>query len=488
MSQPRPGRSFVLSSERVEFGMIRPGDRLKRTITVTCRTSGPTSVQIAKLPAWLGARMEQRGDGKLAIEFALDLSQLPDNGSHSTVLDLLVGEETAHVAVALVASGLTKANRSDTSSGRRQPFKPHDAGQRDAASKRLEARIDLGRAAVNFGVLALLFSPVFTVTQMLLAAQPAAPWIAAGVTAGTALVFVIIGLIGARPTASQVLDPRTKNPQHQQLLAAVSELSVRAGIRPPRVALRADPNPNAFSVGLFPGLCCLYVNQGLLKVLTDRTGLQAVVAHEIAHVQRLDILFFALLTPVLKCARLAAAPLVGILFIGRRMAHSLNFGAMSHRVFRQMVGALNPSQMMGTAVVLMVIAVIVGLALMALSYAAVAVGGAVAALVACLGYARHLEAQADLRAAEILGDGDPLLMAMALCVDGFPTEHAAVNEFAAQYLEGVSEPVLADFVRAIKSGARVVASGRLADRYLRTHPPVVARMAFLIQKLGSRIA
>ncbi|MSQ36055.1 MAG: zinc metalloprotease HtpX [Dehalococcoidia bacterium] len=82
-----------------------------------------------------------------------------------------------------------------------------------------------------------------------------------------------------------------------ELHNVVRELSLAAGMPPPRVYLLDDTALNAFATGRDPQHASIAVTSGLLAAL-DREELQGVVGHELSHVRNLDIRF-ALLVGVL---------------------------------------------------------------------------------------------------------------------------------------------------------------------------------------------
>ncbi len=74
-----------------------------------------------------------------------------------------------------------------------------------------------------------------------------------------------------------------------ELYAAVENLSRRAGLPMPRVAVIPKEQPNAFATGRNPKHAVVAATQGILRIL-DRDELEGVMAHELAHVKNRDIL------------------------------------------------------------------------------------------------------------------------------------------------------------------------------------------------------
>lgn len=76
----------------------------------------------------------------------------------------------------------------------------------------------------------------------------------------------------------------------QRLADVLEELSLAAGLPCPKSAIIDDDFPNAMTAGRGPGDATVVVTTGLLRVM-NRQELQAVVAHEVAHIVDGDIRF-----------------------------------------------------------------------------------------------------------------------------------------------------------------------------------------------------
>lgn len=78
---------------------------------------------------------------------------------------------------------------------------------------------------------------------------------------------------------------KSDNPR---LYRIVENLSITTGIPMPKVYVMDDPAPNAFATGRDPQHAYVATTTGLLDIMDD-TELEAVMAHEMGHVQNYDI-------------------------------------------------------------------------------------------------------------------------------------------------------------------------------------------------------
>jgi heat shock protein HtpX len=92
--------------------------------------------------------------------------------------------------------------------------------------------------------------------------------------------------------AAELVEPATA--EQKQLFNVVEEMAIASGLPLPKVWVVPDEDPNAFATGLDEQRANVAVTAGLLKIL-NRDELQAVVAHEMAHIKNLDVRLMTLL-------------------------------------------------------------------------------------------------------------------------------------------------------------------------------------------------
>ena len=117
--------------------------------------------------------------------------------------------------------------------------------------------------------------------------------------------------------AWELIEPAT--PEQKQLVNVVEEMAIASGLPPPRIWIVPDPDPNAFATGRDAATASIAVTEGLLAKLT-RDELQAVVAHEMAHVRNLDVRLMTLLAAMVGAIALLSDGLGRTIGRGSRVA------------------------------------------------------------------------------------------------------------------------------------------------------------------------
>jgi len=116
--------------------------------------------------------------------------------------------------------------------------------------------------------------------------------------------------------AEEIVEPVGED--QQRLVNVVEEMAIASGLPKPRIWLVPDDDPNAFATGIDPAHASLAVTRGLLSRL-NREELQAVVAHEMAHVRNYDTRLMTML----------AAMVGAIALMSDGFGRSLRFGGRS---------------------------------------------------------------------------------------------------------------------------------------------------------------
>ena len=92
--------------------------------------------------------------------------------------------------------------------------------------------------------------------------------------------------------AWELIEPAT--PEQKQLVNVVEEMAIASGLPRPKIWIVPDSDLNAFATGRDALTASVAVTEGLINKLS-RDELQAVVAHEMAHIRNLDVRLMTLL-------------------------------------------------------------------------------------------------------------------------------------------------------------------------------------------------
>jgi heat shock protein HtpX len=259
--------------------------------------------------------------------------------------------------------------------------------------------------------------------------------------AGSSLWALRAGDRAVLESASAVPVDRA-DPRGRVLDNVVEEMAIAGGLPKPAIYVIPDSDPNAFATGRGPEKSSIAVTAGLLDAL-NREELQAVVAHEMAHVKNYDV---RLMTVV--------AALVGsVLLISDMGRRGLRFGGGRRRSSRGGGG--------GGGIVLLVFLVLWILSLL--------LAPLIARLVA-MAVSPQREYQAGAAGAELTRN--PLALASAL------EKIDAAKEPTPSIKQGVAHLCIADpRGRAVNER-----EGGLAELFA-THPPIARRIA-LLREIG----
>lgn len=120
---------------------------------------------------------------------------------------------------------------------------------------------------------------------------------------------IAIRMTGSRPVSQE---------EAPELYNVVRNLAERAGLPTPRIYVTPSPQPNAFATGRNPEHSAVAVTEGLLRLL-NRSELEGVLSHELAHIKNRDVLV----------GTLAAAFAGAITMIANMLQWGLMFGGLN---------------------------------------------------------------------------------------------------------------------------------------------------------------
>ena len=157
-----------------------------------------------------------------------------------------------------------------------------------------------------------------------------------GGTGGMLIAFVIAAGINLfsywnsdkivlRMYGAQEADPS----RYAELHGMVADLATRASLPKPRVYILPSAGANAFATGRNPEHAAVAVTQGILQLL-DRSELEGVLAHELAHIKNRDILI----------SSIAATMAGAVTIMARMIGYSAMFGGGRDRDGGGAFGAL----------------------------------------------------------------------------------------------------------------------------------------------------
>lgn len=109
-------------------------------------------------------------------------------------------------------------------------------------------------------------------------------WVLVGAAIYAFIQYFAASSIALSMTGAEQIEKKD-NPR---LFRVVENLAITLGIPTPKVYLINDPAPNAFATGRDPKHAVVAATTGLLEIMDD-SELEAVMAHEMGHVQNYDI-------------------------------------------------------------------------------------------------------------------------------------------------------------------------------------------------------
>lgn len=148
-------------------------------------------------------------------------------------------------------------------------------------------------------------------------------WVLIGVTIYALIQYFAASKLAVAMSGAKEIQKRD-NPR---LYRVVENLSITLGMPMPKVYIMDDPAPNAFATGRNPKNAVVAATTGLLDIMDDRE-LEAVMAHEMGHVQNYDIRVSMIAFGLVSAIGLISDIVLRMLFFGgdrRDNAHPLVF-------------------------------------------------------------------------------------------------------------------------------------------------------------------
>ena len=151
------------------------------------------------------------------------------------------------------------------------------------------------------------------------------PWLGIAATMAAAVMAWSAWQHGDRQVlwstrAMELINPVTE--EQVRLVNTATEMSIASGLPRPRLWIVPDEDLNAFATGRDPSTASIAVTEGLLAAL-DRDELQAVLAHEYAHIARYDTRLMTLVAAVVGAITLLSDGVGRLLFHGNRGGRAL---------------------------------------------------------------------------------------------------------------------------------------------------------------------
>lgn len=159
-------------------------------------------------------------------------------------------------------------------------------------------------------------------------------WSALFGVGGSFLSLAMSKWIAKRATKAQVITTPA-NDTESWLLATVEKQARQAGVGMPEVAVFPSPEPNAFATGMSRNNALVAVSAGLLSAMSKQE-VEAVLAHEMAHVANGDMITMTLIQGVLNTFVIFISRIIASQFGRGRfmiyMALQMAFGVLASMV------------------------------------------------------------------------------------------------------------------------------------------------------------
>lgn len=117
---------------------------------------------------------------------------------------------------------------------------------------------------------------------------------------------IVLSISGAKEASKE---------EYYDLYTSVENLAITAGLPMPKVYVIEDPSPNAFATGRNEKHATVAFTTGILQIL-NKTELEGVIAHELAHVKNKDILLQSVIVVLVGFVTLLSDIFVRSTFFG----------------------------------------------------------------------------------------------------------------------------------------------------------------------------
>tara|TARA_Y100001968_G_scaffold25685_1_gene20096 strand:- start:326 stop:1219 length:894 start_codon:yes stop_codon:yes gene_type:complete len=154
---------------------------------------------------------------------------------------------------------------------------------------------------------------------------------------GSFVSLAMSKFVAKRMTGAQVIT-QARGGDEAWLLATVERLAGRAGIGTPEVAIFPSKSPNAFATGARRNHALVAVSVGLLQTMS-KDEVEAVLAHEVAHVANGDMITMALMQGVMNTFVIFLARVLGLIIdrVVLRNREGLGLGYFVTRIVLEIV-------------------------------------------------------------------------------------------------------------------------------------------------------
>lgn len=167
----------------------------------------------------------------------------------------------------------------------------------------------------NTVIIMAVFVALISAIGYLVSVYYGEPSITVWVLVGAAIYALIQYFLAAKLAVAMTGAKQIEQKDNPRLYRIVENLAITLGVPTPKVYIINDKAPNAFATGRNPKNAVVAATTGLLEVMDDNE-LEAVMAHEMGHVQNYDIRVTMIAFGLVSAIGLLADIVLRILFFG----------------------------------------------------------------------------------------------------------------------------------------------------------------------------